>query len=46
MHVHHVKAVLLEKLNAAAADILIDLELHSAGSTGTGMIRSRAASAP
>ena len=35
-----------EKANAAIADILINFDFHSAGSTGTGMMRSLAASAP
>ncbi len=35
-----------KKIDATDTDILIDLDLHSAGSTGTGMMRSLAASAP
>src|SRR3972149_8161456 len=45
-HVRHVMAALPQEFDAAAAAVLIDLDLHSAGSSGTGMIRSRAASAP
>jgi len=43
---HHVMAVLPQEFDTASADVLIDLDIHSAGSTGTGMIRSRDASAP
>lgn len=35
-----------QKIGARPADIFIKLNSHSAGSTGTGIIRSRAASAP
>lgn len=46
VHADRIMAALAQKLDTASADILIDLELHPADSTGTGMIRSRAASAP
>jgi hypothetical protein len=39
-------ALLPQEIDAASADVFIDLEFHSAGSTGTGMMHSRAASAP
>lgn len=41
-----VMPALAEEGYPAPADVLIDFNLHSAGSTGTGMMRSRAASAP
>jgi hypothetical protein len=43
---HNVMATLLQDGHAAAADILVGFDFHAAGSTGTGMMRSRAASAP
>ena len=41
-----VMASLAEKRHRAAAEVLVGLEPHSAGSTGSGMILSREASAP
>ncbi len=38
--------VIAQKTGTAVADIFIKFKPHSAGSTGTGMTRSRAASAP
>src|SRR5262245_49999855 len=43
---HDIMAALFQHGDAAAADVLVDLDPHSAGSTGTGITRSRAASAP
>jgi hypothetical protein len=42
----YVMSVVTQKTYAADADVLINFNFHSAGSTGTGMTRSRAASAP
>jgi hypothetical protein len=36
----------LEKFDTALADVFVDLEPHTVGSIGTGINRSRAASAP
>jgi hypothetical protein len=35
-----------QQLDTAAAEVLVELEFHAARSWGTGMMRSRAASAP
>jgi hypothetical protein len=35
-----------QEVDAASADVLIDFDFHTAGSTGSGIIRSRDASAP
>lgn len=43
---HHIVAGCLEKLQSTLADIFVELELHAARVVGTGMIFSRAASAP
>jgi hypothetical protein len=43
---HRVVASLPQKIDAADADILVDLDPHIPGSTGSGIIRSREASAP
>ena len=42
----YVMAAVTQEIDAADANVLIGLDFHSAGSTGTGMTRSRAASAP
>jgi len=42
----HVVAGRPQKLNTSLADVFIKLELHATFSVGTGMMRSRAASAP
>jgi len=43
---HHVLTGLPQEVDAASADVLIDLDFHTADSTGSGIIRSRDASAP
>jgi hypothetical protein len=35
-----------QEFGDAVAEVFVELNPHTAGSTGTGMIRSRAASAP
>lgn len=43
---HHIVAFGLEKRQATAADVLVELEPHATRPTGTATTRSRAASAP
>jgi hypothetical protein len=43
---HYVVARSFEKLQAAAPDVFVELELHATRPTGTGKMRSRATSAP
>ena len=43
---HDIMTSLSQKTHPASADVLIDLDFQGAGSTGTGMTRSRDASAP
>src|SRR3954468_18192588 len=45
-HGHRIMAACLQQLQATASDVLVELELHATRSVGTGMMRSRAASAP
>jgi hypothetical protein len=46
LHGHHIMAACLQELQATVSDVLVKLELHATRSVGTGMMRSRAASAP
>jgi hypothetical protein len=45
-HGHHVVARRFEQLPSAASNVFVELELHARPVIGTGMMRSRAASAP
>src|SRR3974390_1150833 len=45
-HSHHVMAGRFEELQATTPNVFIKLDLHATESTGTGIVRSRAASAP
>ncbi len=43
---HYVVTVIAQQSYCARANILINFDFHTAGSGGTGIIRSRVASAP
>ena len=46
VHGRHVMTFQLQEVDSTPSNVLIDLDSHTSGSTGIGIIRSREASAP